>query len=262
MYSAQAAFSFIISVVPFFMLLLALVRYILPHFYPISDEAMRAMVEAALPNSLQYYLLGLLDEIYSGSSIQLVSTTAIFALWASSRGVQALMQGLNEINGMEESRSFLEQKAIAILNTVLMLLLLAASLIVLVFENEIMALILRLIPRELDTTVELLHLKTLPAILVIVALFMFFYWRLPARKLRLLMQFPGAVFSASLWILFSYLYSIYVDRVAKKSIIYGSLGAVVFLMLWLYWCLEIFLIGAEVNKYFAIQIKAKSNQTE
>ena len=59
---------------------------------------------------------------------------------------------------------------------------------------------------------------------------------------------PGALLSAAGWILFSYLYSIYTRFFPRSSHLYGSMATLVILMLWLYFCMIIFLCGAEVNK--------------
>ena len=62
---------------------------------------------------------------------------------------------------------------------------------------------------------------------------------------------PGAVFAAAGWMLFSYFYSLYTTYFTGVSYIYGSLTAVVLLLLWMYVCMIILLIGAELNKLIA-----------
>lgn len=61
-------------------------------------------------------------------------------------------------------------------------------------------------------------------------------------------QLPGAAFSAVGWMVFSFFYSIYIEHFSNYSFVYGSLAAIVFLMLWLYFCMNIFLFGAQINK--------------
>ena len=58
---------------------------------------------------------------------------------------------------------------------------------------------------------------------------------------------PGALFTGAGWILFSYIFSVYINNFSNYSRIYGSLTAIVLLMLWLYSCMTILLYGAEVN---------------
>jgi len=61
------------------------------------------------------------------------------------------------------------------------------------------------------------------------------------------MEFPGAIISAAGWVGFSALYSFYITHFANYSYLYGSLTAIVLLMLWLYFCMNILFFGAEVN---------------
>ena len=75
------------------------------------------------------------------------------------------------------------------------------------------------------------------------------YAYIPNKKLKFLLQLPGAVFSAILWNLFSWAFSIYIGSINDFST-YGNLATIVIVMLWLYMCIYIVMIGAYVNKYF------------
>ena len=62
---------------------------------------------------------------------------------------------------------------------------------------------------------------------------------------------PGALFSALGWLLFSLLYSVYITHFPRASAVYGALSAVCLVMLWLYACTVILLLGAEINRWLA-----------
>lgn len=68
-------------------------------------------------------------------------------------------------------------------------------------------------------------------------------------------QIPGAFIAASGWMLYSYFYSLYIVYFPNASYIYGSLAAVILFMLWVYFCMIIFLVGAEINKIGFVMIK-------
>ena len=70
---------------------------------------------------------------------------------------------------------------------------------------------------------------------------------IPNRKTRVIRELPGAIISAAGWILFSYAYSFYIDNMSNFSYMYGSLTAIVLCMLWLYFCMYIMFVGAEIN---------------
>ena len=75
------------------------------------------------------------------------------------------------------------------------------------------------------------------------------YAYIPNKKLRFTWQIPGAVFSAVVWNVFSWAFSIYVTRVNDFNT-YGNLATIVIIMLWMYMCMYIIMIGAFINRYF------------
>ena len=78
---------------------------------------------------------------------------------------------------------------------------------------------------------------------------------LPNRKATLKSQVPGAILIAAGWSLFSYFFSIYFDTFPGFSNMYGSLTALIMVMLWLYICMNLLLYGAEINAYFEKQFR-------
>lgn len=90
--------------------------------------------------------------------------------------------------------------------------------------------------------------KILIFMIYLTFVFALFYKFLPKKDNRFKAQLPGAAFSAVGWMVFSFFYSIYIEHFSNYSFVYGSLAAIVFLMLWLYFCMNIFLFGAQINK--------------
>ena len=83
------------------------------------------------------------------------------------------------------------------------------------------------------------------------------YTWLPYERQILRKQLPGALFSTAGWIVCSFGFSIYFNRFSRFSSMYGSLAAVVFLMLWLYFCICILFLGAEVNRHMHISFAGR-----
>ena len=80
---------------------------------------------------------------------------------------------------------------------------------------------------------------------------MLLYLVIPNRKSRLLAELPGAVLTAGGWICFSYLFSFYIDHRQNIAFAYGSLTTLAFSMLWLYFCMYILFVGAEINVFLS-----------
>jgi membrane protein len=80
------------------------------------------------------------------------------------------------------------------------------------------------------------------------------YKSLPSRKIKFIDQIPGAVITSAGWVSFSILFSFFVDNFSNYANIYGSLTAIIVLMLWMYICMYIMFIGAELNCILASKI--------
>ena len=84
-------------------------------------------------------------------------------------------------------------------------------------------------------------------ILVLIVFSLSIYMFLPNKRRRLRSQFPGAIFTAFGWTLASFIFSIYMDIFKGFSNMYGSLTTIVIIMLWLYFCMYVVLLGGEMN---------------
>ena len=177
------------------------------------------------------WLLNITDEIYQSDSVSVISVTTVTALWAASKGTMALINGLDNIFGV--SRGYVKTRLLSVAYTGIVLILLAISIAGYAF--------IRLIA----------IFPVLLAFAVLTITFALMYKFLPKKEKRFFYHLPGAVFSAGGWILFSGLYSQYVKYFADYSKLYGSLSTAVLFILWLYVCMNIFLWGAEINKYIA-----------
>jgi membrane protein len=80
--------------------------------------------------------------------------------------------------------------------------------------------------------------------------FLAIYVVIPNRKTKISKELPGALVCACGWMGFSYAFSYYIDHYSNYTSMYGSLTTIVLFMLWLYFCMYILFIGAEINVLF------------
>ena len=100
----------------------------------------------------------------------------------------------------------------------------------------------------LNTPINIiLKLGWLWQFLILFGFFLLMYKFVPKHKVKFRTQIPGALFSALGWYVLSWAFSVYLDVFKNFSIIYGSLTSIMLLMIWVYWCMNIILIGAEIN---------------
>lgn len=246
-YAAQAAFFILISCFPFAMLLITLLQ-VLPFSQPELLQHLTTIFPASLTNLVETLLQDIWDR--SLSNVTVISITAVTTVWASSKGFFALTQGLNAVYRIERRRPWLIQKLLSALYTVVFAVLLIVTLVLLVFGNDLYKWIVSVFPAVSEYALLVISVRSFASFAILAIFFLLLYLFIPNRRFRkehILTELPGALISAFGWIGFSYLYAHYIDYFGENSNVYGSLTAVVLLMLWLYFCMYIMLVGAEIN---------------
>ena len=166
--------------------------------------------------------------------------------------MRALMKGMNIVYGVKRDQHFLIVFARAILYTLLLILTLVLSLVLLVYGPALLEYLQSLSAKQSFWEGLISFLQSTRYFVfgfILIPVFMFLYDSLAAGKRKFKKQFPGAVFCAASWILFSWGYSIYVSF-SDQFGAYGYLGTVMVVMMWLYYCMMFFLIGGCINVYF------------
>lgn len=262
LYSAQAAFFIIISTIPFIILLLSLAKYL------IDVDSIINIIRARINGELGKIAENLLNEVTQKAGISLVSLTALSTIWASSRGVNSVLRGVTEVYGIRVRENFLYDIFRSLVYTLCFILIIIATLVAFVFGRSIVYALKDTVPL-LYIIFDMVDTYSQVAFFIVLTLFFALIYNTSSKKGRrtsreeykvlsenfpcsFWRQIPGAAFSATGWVLFSYIFSLYIRYFPNISYIYGSIATVVFLMLWLYACMIILLLGAEVNKFIII----------
>ena len=248
-YAAQAAYFLIMSFIPFILFLTTMIRYT-PLTYNMVSEAIRAFV----PHNIQNFVLTIVSEVY-GRSTAVVPISAIMALWSAGKAMQSLTNGLNTIYHVKETRNWLMTRLYAVVYTFMFSVAIIASLLLLVLGNQIQAMALKYIPFVGKIIGKVIGARTALVFAGLFLIFLILYKMLPNRKATFKSQVPGAVLIAAGWSLFSYFFSLYFELFPGFSNMYGSLTALIMVMLWLYICMNLLLYGAEINAYFEKQFR-------
>lgn len=241
-YAAQAAFFIMVSFFPFSMFLLTMIQ-----FLPITESDLTSMIADVLPEALSPFLFDLLSEVYTASTTVVVSATLLSTLWAASKAFYSLIYGLNAVYKIPENRNYFILRFRALIYTLIFAVMLLATLLLLGFGNSIAYMLNNSFPMLKDATLFIISLRTSCIMCILILFFLYLYMVIPNHRSRIFFELPGAVLTSMGWIGFSYLYSFYIDHMANFSNTYGSLTAVVLLMLWLYACMYMLLIGGEIN---------------
>ncbi len=242
-YSAQASFYIIISSIPFIMLLLSLSQY----FLPVSEQDIFRLVIPLMPEVIKEPIKSIISELFYKSTGSVISITAISTLWSASRGIAAIERGIKNVYHTPSRRTFFLNIAASIFYTIIFIIIVIAFLATTVFGTSIIMF--------LEVKSGLLcwifskasWVRWLITFCILTIFFAAIYTAFSGRKIHIKRNLPGAVFTTSVWMIFSTLYSFYIENFANYSYLYGSLTAIVLMMLWVYFCMIIFLLGGEIN---------------
>ncbi|MDO4292741.1 MAG: YihY/virulence factor BrkB family protein [Eubacteriales bacterium] len=243
-HASSAAYFIFLSLIPIIILLCSL----LPLTSLQKSDLLRGVAQV-MPSPLVPMMSSLIESLYN-STVGVVSVAAIVTIWSAGKGMLALIRGLNAMNGVVEDRNYFVQRLLASFYTVVLLAILLISLVFMVFGDTLVRVLNRHIP-VLDEIVSLLmHLKPLFSWGILTLVFMTIFAFVPNIKLKWKNQFPGALFTAVSWNLFSWGFSIYIEQFNDFGL-YGSLSAIVVVMMWLYFCMYLLLVGAHINRFMS-----------
>jgi membrane protein len=234
-YSAQAAFFVITSFFPFMLLLVNLLQ-----FTPLNAANIQEWFLDDTINTVTGEMLsGVIREVSAGATGTLLGAAGLSAIWAASRCLLSIIQGLNKVYSCENERGWLKLRLLSVVYIVVLQLMLIVSLGVLVFGEQLSSRF-----RLLESIV---NMRWLIGLSLLVGFFVMIYTFVPNRKTRLSKELPGAVLSSIGWLAFTAIFSSYISRFSDFGAVYGSLTAAVILMLWLYFCMYILFLGAQFN---------------
>ena len=247
-HASSAGFFLALSVFPGLLLLLGLLRYT-----ALDLASLIGAVEGFLPEALLPYAEDLLRSIYANSSGILVSLSALASLWSASRGVQGLMTGLNAVYGTDDDRSWLTTRLLCVGYTFAFLLVLALTLALHVFGRQIIAAFSTSPIPFLRFLADVVDLRFFLLLGLQTALFTAIYTVFPNRPCRPADSVPGALLASLGWLVFSNLFSLYIDYFGDHTHLYGQVYTMALAMLWLYCCLCIVYFGGAVNRFLSVR---------
>lgn len=242
-FAAQSAFFIILSSIPFLMVFSSLLKYT-----PVTESMIMSIVNQTMPDYVAPFFISVINEVYN-KSVGIVSLAAIVAVWSAAKGVQYMANGLNIINDILETRNWFILRFWAIIYTVVFVLAIVITLVLLVFGKTLKNLVVACIPIMGHATEVVIGLRSLIMLAILIVFFAVVFKMLPNRNAPLRTQLPGAVLCAVAWYVFSFGLSVYVGYFNGFSM-YGSLTTIVLIMLWLYFCMYIMMMCAEINVIF------------
>ncbi|MBQ2901323.1 MAG: YihY/virulence factor BrkB family protein [Agathobacter sp.] len=242
LYAAQASYFVIVSIIPFICLLISAFSFFIPaDIYTIFDAY-------EIPVEIEGVLYAIIDQLLATQKVSLLSISAIIALWTASRGMDSVRIGLERVYHERPSKDFWKQQVKSLVSTVILIVVLLMNVVFSIFGAAIAELL------HLELLFDIIMYLSVPILFVTMCTAFTIIYAFVGKigtvrwKERIAQHLPGAVFTTLGWMLFSYGFTLYIHFFPSASAIYGSLTAVCLLLLWVYVCVIILLVGAEVNK--------------
>ena len=237
-FAGQAAFFMMLSFFPFFMFLLSLLKYT-----PFSENTLLELTSPFVPASFRDYLGNIINDIYNIHTNAILPATIIIAVWLGSKAFLSLIQGLNSVYSLNESRNYIIIRLYSFFYTIIFAVLIIVMLTVIVFGNRLYYYIRQHFPFTEKPLASIINMRAILSFIVLFLFFWLLYMILPNRKTKFSKQYPGAIVASFGWLAFSYVYSYYVDNISNYSTFYGTMTTAALLMLWLYACMYILFLG-------------------
>ncbi|MEP7339221.1 MAG: YihY/virulence factor BrkB family protein [Acidobacteriota bacterium] len=240
--AAELAYYFILALFPMLIFLTSLVG-----FLPNVRENIFFALAKVTPGEASMLIGQTLNDVVINRSGGLLSFGVLGALWAGSGGVSSLINGLNAVYRVKEGRSFVRVRLISIGLTALISVLVIGGTLLVTFGGKLVTwLAIRFGMTRFGEALTGVTNYTLSLILVTIGIAII-YRGAPNVRQKWRWVMPGAVFSVAAIIILSFLFSIYVRYAPSYSATYGSLGAAIVLLLWLYLVGLVLLFGGDIN---------------
>jgi membrane protein len=240
--AAQVAFYFSFALFPLLLFLMSLLGILLSDKQDLQNELFRILGQV-MPNSAFDLVRKTLDEVTSNATGGKLTIGILITLYSASAGIDNMRGTLNEVYNLKETRSFLRAKATSLALTLGVGGLILIALAFIVYGSQLLDSWL-----PVDSPYILAPLQYAVVLAVVLTAFAVIYNFAPNHDaFQWKWISPGAVIGVLLWILSSGAFKLYLRYFDSYAATYGSLGAMIILLLWLYITALVILMGGAIN---------------
>lgn len=244
-YASQCCYYLILSFFPLMLLLMSLVK-----FLPVTQQDLLDFISGVIPGQLNNLITGIMEDLYSNSSIAVTSVSAVGLVWSSGKGFMVIMRCLDNIYECPRNKNWFFRRFLANLYSLIFAVSIIINLLVMVLGPHISNIIKKILPGStilINVIAAIINNKIFLFPAIFTLYFALIYTFVPYRKTNFFREIPGALISSIGWYIFSSLLSLYISHSPKFSYMYGSLTAFIFSLIWIYACMITIFIGAEIN---------------
>lgn len=245
--AAQLSYYFLLALFPLLIFLTSVMGLVIGTETGIRQNLFSYLSRVMPPAAFQL-IESTMQEVAAASSGSKISFGILAALWAASNGMGAITEALNVAYDVKETRPWWKQRLTAIGLTIALSVLIITALVIVLSGGKIADSLAAnyALGSVFTWTWKILQWPIVMAAMLF-AFAMIYYFAPDVRDQKWVWITPGAVLGVTLWLLVSFGFRLYLNYFNSYSATYGSLGAVIILMLWLFFTGAAVLIGGEVN---------------
>lgn len=199
-----------------------------------------------LPNAIEDLLDAYILHLSENSNLSFLFLGIVLTIYTITSFMNSMKKTVRKIYASENNKNPLAEIGTSFLFSILLLCSFFASIILIILGGQIMTFL-----EAHFATLNFGGLKTLSRFLltaaVIFSVILLIYYQIPNVSHKAIHYFPGAIFSSAAWVLVSGIFSFYMNNFSRYSLIYGSIGAFIILLIWIYMSCLILLIGTCIN---------------
>jgi len=243
--ASAIAYNFLLAFFPGMIFLITLIPYVpVKNFQPVLLQ----LVQSILPTNAYLAFETTITDIIDKQNGQLLSFGVITALYFATNGISNLMRNFNNASLIVEKRTWLKRRMIAMVLTVVISVFLVVAIAIMIAGQGVIG----YMKEHLDSkSIIWVYVFTLSRWIIITIIFFgsvsVLYRYGPAHKLKWPYLNPGAILATALALLTSLGFTFYINNFSSYNKLYGSLGTLIVVMIWLYLNSLILLIGFELN---------------
>ena len=240
-YANELTFKLMLSVFPFLIFFLTVIAHLKIEYSEYVDYVL-----SDIPKEAAAIISAFLEETVYTRHLGLMSVSLAIALYSASSGFHSLIKGINRAYGVREKRNFFFTRLISLFLMLVFMMTLTLSIYILILRSQInQALIhlhiLKSMPKDTSTVIKVMMVIIITVVILLV-------YQLGANvTVKALNVLPGTIFTLGGWFGLSKLFNIYINKYARYSAVYGSIGALFVSALWLNLLCIVLLVGCQGN---------------
>ncbi len=246
--ASEMTYKTFLSLFPFLLFLTSVLS-----FFNLDENMLINFASPIVSPRITDLILDIISENRGQRHGTILSLSLIITIYSSSSGFRAFMRGINRAYGLKDTRHFILRVVLSMCLTIIFSVAITLSLVVLIFGDTIKKFIYEILPpfAEIQFTGDFLQLLLTLAVLLIVALSTMLIFKISIdHKTKFKHLYKGAVFTVLMWVLSCSGFNYYINNFSRFGKLYGTIGSVFILVVWINMLVIIMLTGSELNAMF------------